>query len=237
MEHLTAVILAGGLGTRLRSAVADRPKVLAEVNGKPFLTYLLDQLISYNLKHVVLCTGYLGEQIQSAFGSCYKTLEIEYAQELEPLGTGGALRFALPLCRSNPILAMNGDSFCVADLDAFYRWYQERDISTGAILLTQVDDVERYGQVQCHEDGRIVAFNEKGLKSGNGWINAGVYLLDEVLLNSIADDRAISLEREIFPQWVDKGLYGFQSHGKFIDIGIPETYFSASNFLSGIFRV
>ena len=94
MEHLTAVILAGGLGTRLRAAVADRPKVLAEVGGKPFLAYLFDQLISCNLKHVVLCTGYLGEQIESTFGKRYNSLEIEYSREPKPLGTGGALKYA-----------------------------------------------------------------------------------------------------------------------------------------------
>ncbi len=232
MEYLTAVILAGGLGTRLRPAVVDRPKVLAEVGGKPFLAYLLDQLISCGLKHVVLCTGYLGEQIESTFGKTYQSLVLEYAQEPVPLGTGGALKYGFPLYHSNPILAMNGDSFCVADLKAFYQWYQERKITTGALLLTQVDDVQRYGQVQLKHDGPISEFNEKGMNRGAGWINAGIYLLDRALIASIPDNRAVSIEKELFPLWLPKGLYGFQAPGNFIDIGVPETYRSAIDFFA-----
>jgi len=231
MEHLTAVILAGGLGTRLRTAVADCPKVLAEVGGKPFLAYLFDQLIACGLNHVVLCTGYLGEQVESTFGQRYNSLEIVYSREPKPLGTGGALKYALPLYRSNPILAMNGDSCCMADFKLFYEWYQAHNISTGAILLTNVDNSQRYGQVDFnHLDGRISEFNEKGLHRGAGWINAGVYLLDQALLASIPNNRAVSIEKAVFPSWLSKGLYGFQSDGSFIDIGIPETYFSATTF-------
>ncbi|MCB0060526.1 MAG: nucleotidyltransferase family protein [Caldilineaceae bacterium] len=231
MEQVTAVILAGGLGTRLRPAVADRPKVLAEVDGKPFLAYLLDQLISSGLQHVVLCTGYLGEQIERTFGERYRSLALAYSQEPEPLGTGGALKYALPLLRSDPILAMNGDSVCMADLQAFYRWYQAHDMTTGALMLTQVDDVGRYGQVQCNQDAQIVGFTEKGMGQGMGWINAGIYLLSQRLLRSIPDGRAVSVERELFPHWLAQGLYGFQSYGDFIDIGLPKTYFAAADFL------
>lgn len=230
MEKLTAVILAGGLGTRLRPVVADQPKVLAQVNGKPFLAYLLDQLVTFGLRHVVLCTGYLGEQIESIIGSSYQSLEIQYSQEPAPLGTGGALKYALPLYRSNPILAMNGDSFCIANLGAFYAWYQERNISTGALLLAQVDDVQRYGQVQLIDEGSIAKFSEKGRNSGAGWINAGIYLLDRKLLAAIAEGQAVSLEQEVIPSWLSTGLYGYQCDGRFIDIGLPETYFTAADF-------
>lgn len=232
MEYLTAVILAGGLGTRLRPAVTDRPKVLAQVNGKPFLAYLLDQLVASGLKHVILCTGYLGEQIESTFGASYQSLEIQYSQEPEPLGTGGALQYALPLYRSNPILAMNGDSFCLANLGAFYAWYQARNIPTGALLLAQVDDVKRYGQVQLIDEGRIAEFSEKGRKSGAGWINAGVYLLEQKVLVAIADGQVVSLEEEVFPNWLSTGLYGYQCDGRFIDIGLPETYLAAADFFA-----
>ncbi|MEM7033737.1 MAG: nucleotidyltransferase family protein [Chloroflexota bacterium] len=232
MEDLTVVILAGGLGTRLRPTVMDRPKVLAEVGGKPFLTYIFEQLIEFDLKHVVLCTGYLGEQIESTFGQTYKSLELDYSQEPEPLGTGGALKYALPLCRSNPILAMNGDSFCGANLKRFYTWYQEQKIATGAILLTKVDNSQRYGQVNCNTDHQITAFVEKGLNHKKGWINAGIYLLNRNLVSAIPGNCAISLEKDIFPNWVSKGLYGFEGNGKFIDIGIPETYSLAAHFFT-----
>lgn len=232
MEALTAVILAGGLGTRLRTVVSDRPKVLAAVEGRPFLAYLFDQLVAFNVRHVVLCTGYLGEQIEATFGRRYQSLALNYSQESTPLGTGGALRAALSLCRSDPVLVMNGDSFCVADLRSFYAWYQEKQLTTGALLLTKVDHVERYGQVRLAAEGLIAEFNEKGRATGAGWINAGVYLLSQALLASIPHERAVSLENDMFPIWRAEGLYGFQGSGKFIDIGLPETYFSARDFFA-----
>jgi D-glycero-alpha-D-manno-heptose 1-phosphate guanylyltransferase len=111
-SEVTAAVLAGGLGTRLRSVVDDRPKVLAQVHARPFLMFLLDQLAAADFRSVVLCTGYLGEQIQRTFGETYKCLRILYSQEPKPLGTGGALRFALPQITSDPVLVLNGDSFC-----------------------------------------------------------------------------------------------------------------------------
>ena len=112
MFGVTAAILAGGLGTRLRSVVKDRPKVLAEIRGVPFLTYLLDQLAAAGVRDVVLCTGYMGEQVRSAFGDSYGGMCLSYSQESSPLGTAGALRLALPLFKSSSVLVMNGDSFC-----------------------------------------------------------------------------------------------------------------------------
>src|SRR5437899_2628493 len=111
-NSLSAAILVGGLGTRLRGIVADRPKVLAEVRGRPFLAYLLDQLVASGFQDVVLCTGYRSEQVKEVFGDGYGPLRIVYSEETVPLGTAGALRLALPLLQSETILVMNGDSFC-----------------------------------------------------------------------------------------------------------------------------
>ena len=112
LADLTAAILVGGFGTRLRPVVADRPKVLAEVRGRPFLAYLLDQAAAAGLKSVVLCTGYMGDRVQAVFGDTYGELHLTYSQEVVPLGTAGALHLALPLFASAPVLIMNGDSFC-----------------------------------------------------------------------------------------------------------------------------
>jgi len=112
IENVTALILAGGLGTRLSSAFPEKPKVLAPVNGRPFLSYLLDQLVSAGFQDVILCTGYKGEMVRKTFGDSYKDLAIRYSMEPEPLGTGGALLYALPMIKKKLILAMNGDSFC-----------------------------------------------------------------------------------------------------------------------------
>jgi len=231
IKNCTAVILAGGLGMRLKSVVADRPKVLAEVNGRPFLTYLFDQLIRAGISRVVLCTGYLGEMIQQAFGENYQSLSLIYSRESVKLGTGGSLRLAYPYLTSDPILVMNGDSYCRVDLEAAYSWHQtHRDKAT--MVLTQVQDVQRFGQVRFDANGLVMRFDEKGANSGPGWINAGIYLLSPAIIQSIPPEQKVSLERDVFPGWVGKILVGFQSYGEFLDIGTPESYTKAAVFLA-----
>ena len=116
LTAVTAAILAGGLGSRLRPAVSGRPKALANIGERPFLTYLFDQLVAAGAKDVVVCTGYLGDQIQMIFGRSYDTLGLKYFRETTPLGTTGAIRLALLLFNSNPVLVMNGDSYCDANI-------------------------------------------------------------------------------------------------------------------------
>jgi NDP-sugar pyrophosphorylase family protein len=229
LASVTAVILAGGLGTRLRSAVADRPKVLAEVLGRPFLAFLLDQLQAAGVRRVVLCTGYRGEQVEAAFGTSYGTLQLLHAQEPVPLGTGGALRRALPVFRSDPVLVMNGDSFCDAALQDLWSGHLSRG-AAATLLLSQVPDTTRYGRVQIQDDGRVVRFDEKASAGGPGWINAGIYVLSSALMRQIPQDRPVSLEREIFPAWIGRGLYGYRSQSRFLDNGTPESYAAAEEF-------
>lgn len=231
LASVTATILAGGFGTRLRPVMTDRPKVLAEIHGRPFLSYLLDQGVAAGVKSVVLCTGYLGEQVQAAFSHTYRGLRLLYSQESAPLGTAGALRLALPLLKSGLVLVMNGDSFCQVDLGAFWTWHREQG-ATATLLLTKVPDTTRYGQVQMEPDGRVQSFVEKGKASGPGWINAGIYLLRRELLHTIPAGRAVSIEKEMFPAWVGQGLYGYRSEGRFIDIGTPESYALAEQFFA-----
>ncbi len=233
MHDVTAAILAGGLGTRLRSAVADRPKVLADVGGRPFLCNLLDQLAAAGLGRVTLCTGYLGEQLQTAFGDTYKGLKLNYSQETTPLGTGGCLRLALPLFRSEAVLVMNGDSYCGADLGAFGNWHGERG-AKASLVLARVEDTGRFGRVELSADEAVRGFTEKGSRRGPGWINAGIYLMNTSLIQQIPAGRAVSLEREIFPAWIGDGLFGYRSPGRFIDIGTPESYQEAERFFSQV---
>lgn len=231
LAGVTAAILAGGLGTRLHSSVADRPKVLAEIRGRPFLTYLFDQLVVSGVRHVVLCTGYLGEQVQTVFGDSYGHLRLFFSQELSPLDTAGALRLALPLFKSDPVLVMNGDSFCQADLRAFWTWHQVRG-ANATLLLTEVPQTRRYGRVKVDEDGLVHRFDEKDDSGEPSWVNAGIYLLNRCLLLTIPVGGAVSLEREMFPTWIGRGLYGYRSKGRFLDIGTPEAYASAEPFFS-----
>ena len=230
---VTVAILAGGLGTRLRSVVADRPKVLAMVQDRPFLTYLLDQLATAGLRRVVVCSGHLGEQLQSAMGETYNTLRLEYSQEPYPLGTGGALRLALPLFKSMVVLLMNGDSYCEVDLRDLWSWHNAHK-SQATLVLTGKEDTGRYGRVQVSDDGVITGFAEKGDNAAPGWINAGIYLINRALLKKIPDHRAVSLEREMFPAWVGQGLYGYTGGKRFIDIGIAESYAAAFQFFADL---
>jgi D-glycero-alpha-D-manno-heptose 1-phosphate guanylyltransferase len=231
LEFTTIAILAGGLGSRLRPAVAGRPKALASVGARPFLVYLFDQLVAAGARDVVLCTGYLGDSIRIMFGESYGTLRLSYSQESNPLGTAGALRLALPLFKSSPVLVMNGDSYCEANLREFCRWHAMRH-SNATLLLTKIFDRERFGQVQVGPDGKVTAFQEKGSGESPGWINAGIYLISRDWLEEIPMHGSVSLEREVFPVWIGRGLYGFQSESRFVDIGTPESYASAQSFFT-----
>lgn len=231
LASVTAAILVGGLGTRLRPVVADRPKVLADVRGRPFLAYLLDQVAAAGLRDVVLCTGYLAEQIRAEFGETYRHVRLLYSQEPLRLGTAGALRLALPLFMPSTVLAMNGDSICEVDLEAFWAWHCEQR-ANASLVLAKVCDAGRYGQVRVDASGAVSLFEEKGEPNSAGWVNAGIYLLSCASLRSIPTDREVSLEREIFPSWIGQGLFGYRSEGRFLDIGTPAAYATVERFLT-----
>src|SRR5690606_32937884 len=173
-------ILAGGFGTRLREVVADLPKPLAPVAGRPFLAWLLDSLASEGLRHVVLATGYMADAIESFAGRDWNGMTLDYSREQQPLGTGGAVRLAAGRMDSaGGVHVINGDT---------YLRYSPRaleDAASGAgmeaaIALAHVDDVSRYGAVEV-EAGKVAAFSEKG-GNGPGWINAGCYFLSQAAL-------------------------------------------------------
>lgn len=229
LKDTTALILAGGLGTRLRAVVSDRSKVVAQVNGAPFLHVLLHQLQASGLTRVLLCTGYKGDAVRAQLGERFGTLELRYSQEPEPLGTGGALRLATQEIDSSTVLVMNGDSYCGVELPAFFQWYQARQASAAACLV-HVDDATRFGRVSVAEDGRIQRFEEKSGAPGAAWVNAGVYLVERGRLEAIPSAAPVSLEKDVFPLWVTQGFYGFQCRAPFIDIGTPETYAQAQRF-------
>lgn len=229
LTGITAAILAGGLGTRLRSVVPDRPKVLAEVHGRPFLSYLLDRLGTAGIRRVVLLTGHRARQVRDTFGDTYNGINLAYSEEPAPLGTAGAIRHALPLLTSDPVLVLNGDSFCDADLSLFFFWHSAQD-RRGSLLLADVEDAARFGRVAIGEDERIVHFEEKDGRAEPGLINAGVYILSRGLIESIPVGTPTSVEREIFPSWISDGLHGYRVRGRFIDIGTPESYAAAEAF-------
>ena len=229
LSGIPAVILAGGMGTRLREVVADRPKVMAEVNNRPFITYLLDQLAAADIANVVLCTGYMADQVSTVLGDCYRGMQLCYSVEPSPLGTGGAIRLAIPLFSSFPILVLNGDSYFDMNLLSFASKHSESG-AKGSLALATVVDVSRYGAVEIAADNAITRFEEKGNRQGSGLINAGIYLLEQASVEAMPPDSAVSIEREIFPALIGQGLYGFPQSGKFLDIGVPADYRAAADF-------
>jgi D-glycero-alpha-D-manno-heptose 1-phosphate guanylyltransferase len=209
--------------------MADRPKVLAPVNERPFLTRLLDQLATAQIESVVLATGYMADQIESEIGEAYGPVSIRYSRETEPLGTAGGLRLALSKTTSDPVFAFNGDSFCTADLDQFYEFHCARK-ARATILLTHVDDTSRFGRVTTDDEGVVRNFEEKGGAASPGWINAGVYCLARSVIEKVPAGKALSMERDVFPKLIGLGLWAFRGGGTFIDIGTPQSYGEAQHF-------
>jgi D-glycero-alpha-D-manno-heptose 1-phosphate guanylyltransferase len=229
LAHTPAAILAGGRGTRLRSVVADRPKVLAPVGGRPFVAYLLDQLAAAGLRDVLLLTGYRAEQVRETLGDGYAGLRLRYSVETTPLGTGGAVRQALAMVDGPRLLVLNGDSCCDLDLADFAAEHERRRAET-SLALVHTADTARFGRVRLDDSGHITQFEEKQTAGDPGWINAGAYFLER---NVIADISAASLERDVFPRLAaQRRLWGHCTAGELLDIGTPESYARAEAFFA-----
>lgn len=234
METVDAIILAGGMGTRLREVLPDLPKPLAPVGGVPFLEILLRSLDRSGLaRRVVLALSYKAESIVERFrGRNDFRFDILFSVEEEPLGTGGAIRKALPLTESENVLVMNGDSYVEIDWDAFLADHLESG-GRATIVLTHSLQAGRYGTVVFDDKGRIVSFREKDRDSADAWINAGVYLFGRGILEGIRQDAVLSLERDVLPGVLPLGIRAFPTRGVFIDIGIPRDYEKAKTLLKG----
>ena len=230
-QQLEAVILAGGLGTRLRSVVGDRPKPMADVGGKPFVAYLVDALKAQGVERIVFSTGFLAHQVSDYFGTGdHWGIEMAYSQEPEPLGTGGAVRLALEQVRGDRFVVLNGDSYCPFQLPVLVQVHRQQQ-ALATLLLTSVEDCSRYGSVTINQAGAVIAFREKQAGLGVGLVNAGVYLLERQAVETMPVGRQVSLEMEFFPTLVGQGLYASIGDGALLDIGTPESYALATQFL------
>jgi Nucleoside-diphosphate-sugar pyrophosphorylase involved in lipopolysaccharide biosynthesis/translation initiation factor 2B, gamma/epsilon subunits (eIF-2Bgamma/eIF-2Bepsilon) len=226
-QPLTAVILAGGFGTRLRPVVSELPKPMAPVGQRPFLEFLLDHWLEQGVGRFILSVGYLADSVIGHFGSSYRGAAVEYVREEEPLGTGGALRLALETAEglSPRLLMLNGDTWLAASLD--------RLLSEAAVLacpltlvLTEVPANDRYGGVELSPDGRIRQF---GLPADGSaaLINAGCYLAatEEMKKFMAPMPGKFSLENDLLPDLARRSLIGASvQKADFIDIGVPEDY-------------
>jgi len=223
------IILAGGYGTRLRSVVPDAPKPMALIQGKPFLSLVLDRLVTAGFDRAVLAVGYRYEVIQSYFGERYGALKLSYSVESAPLGTGGAIRLALPLTNDSDVFVINGDTFLEVDYAAMLAAHR----CAGGLLsiaVCRVADAGRYGVLEL-ADGKIRRFREKGV-SGPGWMNAGVYVVARQFDRYFPPEDAFSFEQDLLvPKVRAFQPIAFITSGLFIDIGIPEDYARAQTLL------
>ncbi len=218
----TAIILAGGLGTRLRSVVPDLPKPMADIGGRPFLSFLLDQLVNAGITDIVLAVGYRHDVIADHFGARYRDAGLRYSIESRPLGTGGAVNLALQQVPADPFLLVNGDSYFALDLPGLLRSHQEHapDLT---LALKAMPDTSRYGRVALDDSLRVIGFHEKAGGQA-GTINAGYYVISRHALPAADPETRYSLETYLAEHVKRLVIRGYPSEAPFIDIGIPKDY-------------
>jgi D-glycero-alpha-D-manno-heptose 1-phosphate guanylyltransferase len=226
---MEAIVLAGGLGTRLRQTVPDLPKPMAPIAGRPFLEILLGSLQRKGVTRAILSVGFMADKIMAHFGYRFHGLEIDYAVEEKPLGTGGAIRLAMEASRADHAFVFNGDTFLDLEVHSLEQRWQEfqRPILVGRL----VPDTARFGRLVT-EHGQVVGFTEKGV-GGPGLINAGCYVFGREQLSDYPLNQAFSLEIDYLAKKVCQAPMGlFVTEGQFIDIGVPEDFVRAQTELA-----
>ena len=227
---MEVIILAGGMGTRLRSVVPDLPKPMAPVAGRPFLSWVLDRLNDAGCENAILAVGYKHEAVSTYFGGHHLKLPLHYSIEEQPLGTGGAIRLAADQITQYPVFVLNGDTFLDLDYQAMLAAHQHARAGL-SVAVCRVPDVSRYGALELEGDV-IQGFQEKG-RSGPGYINAGVYLLSAEVIQRIPTGETFSFEQQLLvPQVHELKPRAFLTEGRFIDIGIPEDYDRAQHLFA-----
>jgi D-glycero-alpha-D-manno-heptose 1-phosphate guanylyltransferase len=229
-----AIILAGGMGTRLRSVVSDVPKCMALISGKPFLHYLIEFLRKNGIEHFIFSVGYLYEVVEKYLNKNYPDLYYSISLETEPLGTGGAIKLASKKTSQKNVLVCNGDTFYKIDVGLLNEFHLDKDASC-TLCLKPMHDFDRYGVVELNNDLSIKTFKEKKSYS-SGLINGGIYALDIVEFLQENLPEKFSFEKEYLEKKVQmtggkRQLYGMIQDQYFIDIGIPEDYEKAQKEL------
>jgi D-glycero-alpha-D-manno-heptose 1-phosphate guanylyltransferase len=226
---IEAIILAGGMGTRLQNTITDMPKPMAPVKGKPFLFYLFHWLRKYPIDKIILSVGYKSENIIEYFGRSFGCIPLDYAVEEEPLGTGGAILNSLKITGGCDILIMNGDTWFPININKFVAFHTENK-SVFSVALKKLKDFSRYGSVELRGD-TIIRFNEKK-KCKEGLINGGIYLVSRSFFESRQYPKVFSLEEDVLIREAGTSvLKGIVFDDLFIDIGIPEDYRRAGSVI------
>jgi D-glycero-alpha-D-manno-heptose 1-phosphate guanylyltransferase len=224
LGDVPCLILVGGLGTRLQSILPDIPKPMAPVAGKPFLEYLIRWVRRVGFRRVILCVGYRADQIRAYFGKGDALgVQLTYSEEKEPLGTWGAIRQARELINDPQFLVLNGDSWVQVDLCQFLNFHHQKQ-GVASIAVVQVANSYRFGSIRLDASKRVTKFSEKQ-REDSTLINGGVYVFSREAFDAVPLTMVpCSLEKDIFPSLIPRGLYGMPVEGYFVDIGMPEEY-------------
>jgi NDP-sugar pyrophosphorylase family protein len=235
MNGIKAIMLVGGLGTRLRSVLPSKPKVLASIGDRSFLELLVSQLRSQGIRQLVMCTGYLADQIESRFGDGTRwNVSIEYSKEETPLGTAGALKLARHYVRDvSEFFVLNGDSFLEIDFQDLMHFHRVHPDAVATMAVVRVENAGRYGTVKVDSNDRVSGFAEKTGGDAPGLVNGGVYVFSQAVWESLPEGPA-SMERDVFPRLLNRGVYAREQRGMFIDIGTPADYARAQELLRSV---
>lgn len=221
---IQALILVGGLGTRLKDISKDMPKSMMPVQGIPFLEHVLVNLKRHRIDEIILCVGHLHGSIERYFENGSKWgIKITYSCENRQLGTGGSIKLAQQFVTGDNFMVLNGDSFLNCNPTKLVRFHVHNHAFL-TMALVKIEDTRRYGTVEINNDGRIIRFSEKTDISKSLLINAGLYVFNKQIFEYIPSGRDVSLEREIFPKIIHKRIFGLADHSYFIDIGTPADY-------------
>ncbi|MBF0124979.1 MAG: NTP transferase domain-containing protein [Magnetococcales bacterium] len=251
LAKIDAVILAGGLGTRLRTQLPDHQKVLADINGEPLLAKLISWLHHHGARRMVLALGYQSQQVTDFLSHPGLPQDCQFIASIEPepRGTAGALRHALPHLTTDTVLVMNGDSFAPINLPALLSQHRIAQARITLGVCAQ-ENSGRFGTVTVSDVGEVTAFIEKpippphpptpsptrgeGEYGAAGYISAGIYLMERSVIAAIPPNHKVSLERDIFPQYVHRGLWALRQQVPFIDIGTPASYQQRHHFFASV---
>ena len=231
---MQAIILCGGLATRLGDITKSVPKILLQIGGKTVLEWQIQLLKEANVQEVILASGHLHDVLYEHVGSQYAGVRMQYAKETKKLGTGGAIQNAMAYINTSPFFVLNGDVLLTnfSPYEMVRRFHRSM---AGLLLSVRVADIRPYGEIVSDSDGKVTAFREKQPLCRAGYINSGVYLFSEVITQKFPKDREhFSIERDVFPNVRD--LYTLASEANWIDMGVPERLaFARAHFRNGAF--
>lgn len=230
LSDIDVLVLAGGLGKRLRSKTGDAPKVLAAINGIPFLDILLQNISNQGFRRVILCTGYKAEEIEAHYKKSKLNLQIEFSREETPLGTGGAFKNAQKKVRSPVFFGLNGDCFCSVSFADLFKFHQDKK-AFATLVLTKEKKKGDFGSVVIDDAERIESFQEKANLQTSPFVSVGIYCFDQKVFSLMPTGNVFSIEQDFFPRLIGHGFYGFVTEKNFLDIGTPERFDRAQNEL------